>query len=175
MQPQSNILSSHSNCPAVANTYDILLSNMSTAENLWLCNVQSIVQEASLKTRWVAKARQIVGEHLQCHFCDQYRNFQKLPVQSIISHHWDLMINELIMHWGKIWQNLRLATTVRNLHDPGHSAKSAGGRLQLNTHTPYVRGFAWSDTVHGCMVYTERAETDSLWQQILVAPAMPAL
>ena len=26
--------------------------------------------------------------------------------------------------------------------DPGHSAKSAGGRLQLNTHTPYVCGFA---------------------------------
>ena len=29
--------------------------------------------------------------------------------------------------------------------------------------------------LHGCMVYTERAETDSLWQQILVAPGMPAL
>ena len=41
---------------------------------------------------------------------------------------------------------------------PGHSAKSARGRLQLNTHTPYVCGFARSDTVHGCMVYTERAE-----------------
>ena len=26
--------------------------------------------------------------------------------------------------------------------DPGHSAKSAGGRLQLNTHAPYVCGFA---------------------------------
>ena len=26
--------------------------------------------------------------------------------------------------------------------DPGHSAKSAGGRLQLNTHTPYVCGFS---------------------------------
>ena len=25
---------------------------------------------------------------------------------------------------------------------PGHSAKSAGGRLQLNTQTPYVCGFA---------------------------------
>ena len=34
----------------------------------------------------------------------------------------------------------------------------AGGRLQLNTHTPYVCGFAWSDMVHGCMVYTEHAE-----------------
>ena len=37
--------------------------------------------------------------------------------------------------------------------DLGHSAKSAGGRLQLNTHAPYVCGFAWSDTnlVHGCI------------------------
>ena len=32
-----------------------------------------------------------------------------------------------------------------------------------------------SYTEHGCMVYTERAEIDSLWQQILVAPALPAL
>ena len=44
------------------------------------------------------------------------------------------------------------------MKDPGHSAKSAGGRLQLNKHTPYVCGFAWSDMVHGCIVYTERAE-----------------
>ena len=29
----------------------------------------------------------------------------------------------------------------RHVKDPGHSAKSAGGRLQLNTHTPYVCGF----------------------------------
>ena len=26
--------------------------------------------------------------------------------------------------------------------NPGHSAESAGGWLQLNTHTPYVCGFA---------------------------------
>ena len=26
--------------------------------------------------------------------------------------------------------------------DPGHSAKSAGGRLQLNTHAPYICDFA---------------------------------
>jgi len=31
-------------------------------------------------------------------------------------------------------------------------------RKPLNMHTPYVCGFAWSDMVHGCMVYTERAE-----------------
>ena len=43
--------------------------------------------------------------------------------------------------------------------DPGHSAKSAGGRLQLNMHAPYVCGFALSDTVHGCLGYTKRAET----------------
>ena len=26
--------------------------------------------------------------------------------------------------------------------DPGHSANNAGGRLQLNTHAPYICGFA---------------------------------
>ena len=30
----------------------------------------------------------------------------------------------------------------QHVKDPGHSAKSAGDRLQLNTHTPYVCGFA---------------------------------
>ena len=29
-----------------------------------------------------------------------------------------------------------------HIKDPGHPARSAGGRLQLNTHTPYVCGFA---------------------------------
>ena len=52
--------------------------------------------------------------------------------------------------------HLRVTAVARKR--PGHSAKSAGGRLQLKTHTPYVCGFAWSDMVHGCMVYTERAE-----------------
>ena len=28
----------------------------------------------------------------------------------------------------------------------------AGGRLQLKTHTPYLCGFKWSDTVTWCMV-----------------------
>ena len=31
----------------------------------------------------------------------------------------------------------------------------SSGRLQLNMHAPYVCGFAWTDMVHGCMVYTE--------------------
>ena len=30
----------------------------------------------------------------------------------------------------------------KHIKDPGHSAESAGGRLQLNMHTPYVCGFA---------------------------------
>ena len=41
-------------------------------------------------------------------------------------------------------------------------------QLQLNTHTPYVCGFAWSDMVHGCVVYTERADWDGssfMWHQ----------
>ena len=40
--------------------------------------------------------------------------------------------------------SIRSTPVLPQLHvkDPGHSAKSAGGRLQLNTHTPYVCGFA---------------------------------
>ena len=30
----------------------------------------------------------------------------------------------------------------QHVKDPDHSAKSVGGRLQLNTHAPYVCGFA---------------------------------
>ena len=30
----------------------------------------------------------------------------------------------------------------KHVKDPGHSVESAVGRLQLNTHTPYVCGFA---------------------------------
>ena len=40
-------------------------------------------------------------------------------------------------------------TAVRHAKDPGHSAKSAGGGLQINTHAPYVCGYAWSGMVHG--------------------------
>ena len=29
-----------------------------------------------------------------------------------------------------------------HIKDPSHSAKSGGGRLQLNTHAPYVYGIA---------------------------------
>ena len=30
----------------------------------------------------------------------------------------------------------------QHVKDPGHSAKSADGRLQLNMHAPYICGFA---------------------------------
>ena len=39
----------------------------------------------------------------------------------------------------------------QHVKDPGHSAKSAGGRLQINTPAPYSSGFAWRD-VMWCMV-----------------------
>ena len=38
-----------------------------------------------------------------------------------------------------------------HVKDPGHSAESAGGRLQLITHAPCVCGFEWSDTANWCM------------------------
>ena len=63
-------------------------------------------------------------------------------------------------------------TAVARKRSRSFCQKCTGGRLQLNTHTPYVCGFAWSDTVHGCMVYTELAPRRL---QFHVAPAMPAL
>ena len=36
--------------------------------------------------------------------------------------------------------------------------------MLLNAHAHDVYGFAWSDMLHGCMLYTERAETAAvLW------------
>ena len=57
-----------------------------------------------------------------------------------------------------------------HIKDPGHSAKSAGGRLQLNTHAPYICGFAWSDMA--LVWWTQNAPRR---QQFHVAPAMSAL
>ena len=37
---------------------------------------------------------------------------------------------------------IRSTPVLLHVKDPGHFAKSAGGRLQLNTHTPYLCGFA---------------------------------
>ena len=53
-------------------------------------------------------------------------------------------------------------TRVTAVKDPGHSAESAYGTLQLNTHAPYVCGFAWSDMVHVYMVYTDLAEATAV-------------
>ena len=52
-----------------------------------------------------------------------------------------------------------LVLPQQHVKDPGHSAKSAGGRLKLNMHAPYVCDFALSYMVHGCMIYTEHAKT----------------
>jgi len=46
----------------------------------------------------------------------------------------------------------RATAAARKRSRPGHSAKSAGGRLQLNTCTSYVCGFKESDTINWCMV-----------------------
>ena len=64
-----------------------------------------------------------------------------------------------ILVWSDLKHAMKSSLPQQHVKDPGHSAKNAGGRFQLNTHTHYVCGFAWSDMVHGGMVYTERAET----------------
>ena len=45
-----------------------------------------------------------------------------------------------------------------HIKDPDHATKTAGGRLQINTHVPSVRGFPSSDIVHACTVYTEHTK-----------------
>ena len=45
---------------------------------------------------------------------------------------------------GLISVSVPLPWSCSKAEDPGHSAKNAGGRLQLNTHAPNVCGFAWS-------------------------------
>ena len=55
--------------------------------------------------------------------------------------------------------SLPLLCYCSSTNDPGHSAKSAGHRLQLNTHSPKICGFARSGTVSWCMVHTKCTET----------------
>ena len=52
-----------------------------------------------------------------------------------------------------------------HIKDPGHSAKSAGGRLQLSTHTPYVCGFAWCSMVVWCTQNLHRDSCGFMWHQ----------
>ena len=53
----------------------------------------------------------------------------------------------------------------QHVKDPGHSAKSAGGSLQLNMHASYRCGYAWSDNdmVHHCMV-VQYTQNTPRWQ-----------
>ena len=39
--------------------------------------------------------------------------------------------------------SVRAVLLQKHVKDPGHSANSEGGRMQLNTHTPYVRDFEY--------------------------------
>ena len=49
--------------------------------------------------------------------------------------------------------------------DPGDSAKSAGGRLQLNTHEPCACGLVWSHTINWYMVvWCARNEMEAVLQ-----------
>ena len=91
-----------------------------------------------------------------------------MPIFFLKNVYVEAIIRELVQYSSNYLFHRRFTA----VEDPGHSARSAGGRLQLNTHTPYVCGFAWSDIVHGYMVYTELAP----WrQQSHMAPAMPVL
>ena len=62
-------------------------------------------------------------------------------------------------------------TRVTTVKDPGHSAKNAGGRLQLKPM--YLTRVALCEVIRGTFAWcTQNAPR---WQQFHVAPAMPAL
>ena len=64
-----------------------------------------------------------------------------LPKTAIHTHHTCTYISfNMYPHYFGICSTPMLPQ--KHVKDPGHSAKSAGGRLQLNTHTPYICGFA---------------------------------
>ena len=63
-----------------------------------------------------------------------------------------------ILCWLLFWYPFHPCVTAVARTDPSHSTKSAGGKLQLNMHAPYVCSIVWNDMVHGCMVYTEHAK-----------------
>ena len=51
----------------------------------------------------------------------------------------------VLTHFSICFTSVLLQSHIK---DPGHSAKSAGGRLPLNAHTPYICGFKQSDIVN---------------------------
>ena len=94
-----------------------------------------------------------------------------LQIPTLLSFHFEAPFGDLFCRsfckfqyfWALI---LRLHLVI---YSAGHSARSAGGKLQINMHTPYVYGFAWSDMPVWCTQNTPR------WQWFHVAPAMPVL
>ena len=60
------------------------------------------------------------------------------------------------------WYPFHPVLPQQYLKDPAHSAESAGGRLQLNTHALFIHMWLcmkWRDMVPACMVYTKHACT----------------
>ena len=60
---------------------------------------------------------------------------------------------------SKYYYTLAVVRVTAVSHKRSHSAKRAGGRLQLNMHAPYVCCFAWSDMVHSCMEYADKKQS----------------
>ena len=54
-----------------------------------------------------------------------------------------------LLCWLIFWYPFHPCVTTVACKRPQSFCQSAGGRLQLNMHAPYVCGFAWSDMVHG--------------------------
>ena len=54
--------------------------------------------------------------------------------------------------WLRFWYVFHPGVTAVACKSSSYFAKSTGGRLQLNTHAPYVCGFAWWGDVTWCLI-----------------------
>ena len=61
--------------------------------------------------------------------------------------------------WLLFWYPFHTRVQVARKRPRSFCQKCRWQVIVKNMHAPYVCGFAWSGMVHGCMVYTERAET----------------
>ena len=75
-------------------------------------------------------------------------------------YYWSLLYSTILRSWADslhlhviLHEWIAFYSTFLNIHRSGVLTA-----LAWHMNTPYVCGFAWSDMVHGCMVYRERAE-----------------
>ena len=99
------------------------------------------------------------------------RGFESVPAGAAgesVSSPWSTFCADSYFGIGPFHPRVTAAVARKRPRSFCQKHRSVAGYTRISTHTPYVCDFAWSDMVHGCMVYTERAEMAAvqfLWHQ----------